>query len=340
MKPDPDAHAAPEAAPLSVLALDADPALAREPRLLVDPRFLGILHFELAQKLGAEQAACNLLQLGFLRGLRDAMDLVAQGLRGDPAPGRLPTAPLLAMRFQRSGGRTDPDIALQGSWPDHPEAEAWLSTLGPSHHPVCWASTGYTSGWLSGIHEIDVLAVETRCVACGETTCRFVARTPDAWRALGDPRARELLRFLPFAELRSVVEGEIASEGVEDTLSLGNESAVVHVWGPVMILPFSGPDESMKAVELIGSDPEAREVSVVIVDLEGVILDDAFGALALERVLDGIEGWVAEPILTGISPLSEPVVRDLERSHVVIHKDLPEAISAAFQIVQVQRNPL
>ena len=75
----------------------------------------------------------------------------------------------------------------------------------------------------------------------------------------------------------------------------------------------------------------------MIVDLSGAIIDEGFGAVALEQVLDAIEGWGAEPILAGISPLSERVLDDLERTHLVIHKDLPEAIAAGFQIAELQR---
>jgi hypothetical protein len=56
-------------------------------------------------------------------------------------------------------------------------------------------------------------------------------------------------------------------------------------------------------------------------------------------VLDAVEGWGAEPLLTGISPLSERAVADLEKTHLVIRKDLPEAIAAAFQIAEAQRHP-
>jgi len=336
-----DAVSASEAPPLSALALDADPALAREPRLLVDPRFLGVLHFELAQKLGTEQAACNLMQLGFLRGLRDSRMLVQLGLRGDARRPTPPLAPLLALRLARADA---PGAhSLQGSWPDQPEAEARLSTLGPAPSPGCWASAGYTSGWLSGLHDAELLALETRCAAAGDEHCRFVARTPEAWRLSGDPRAREALRFLPFEDLRAIVDREIeieTSEAAFEGSELGGESPAIHVWGPVMILPFSGADDSLRAVDLIGSDPEARGVSVVIVDLGGVLLDEAFAAVALERTLDAIEGFGAEPILADVAPLSESVVAGMEREHVIVRKSLPEAISTAFQIVEAQRNPL
>jgi anti-anti-sigma regulatory factor len=104
-----------------------------------------------------------------------------------------------------------------------------------------------------------------------------------------------------------------------------------------MVIPFSSPDESLRALELIGRDPGARDVRVVIVDLSGAIIDEGFGAVALEQILDAIERWGAEPLLAGISPLSIRVLEDLERTHLVIHKDLPEAIAAGFQIAELHR---
>ncbi len=112
---------------------------------------------------------------------------------------------------------------------------------------------------------------------------------------------------------------------------------MVHVWGPVMVIPFSGPDESLRALELLGRDPGARQVRVVIVDLSGALIDDGFGASALEQILESIESWGAEPILTGVSPLSAQVVADLERAHLVLQKDLPHAIATGFQIAEAQR---
>ncbi len=338
-------HESPDgpAAPLSALTLDADPALAREPRLLVDPRFLGVLHFELTQKLGVEQAAENLMQLGFLRGLRDARTLVQRSRGSDPMlGGAVPMAPLLALRLGHRRSDSERGPSIQGAWPDQPEVEARLSTLGPAPHPTCFASAGYASGWLSGLHDTDLLALETRCAASGDDACRFVARTPESWRALGDPAAREILRFLPFEDLRRVVNVELADACGQDleAEAMGAESPAVHVWGPVMILPFSGADESLRAVDLIGQDPQAREVSVVILDLGGVILDEAFGAVALERTLDAIASWGAEAILTEIAPLSEAVIADLDPEHVIVCKGMAEAISLGFQIARAQQSPL
>jgi anti-anti-sigma regulatory factor len=81
-------------------------------------------------------------------------------------------------------------------------------------------------------------------------------------------------------------------------------------------------------------------VRVVVVDLGGAIIDESFGALELERVLETIERLGAEPILTGIAPLSERTVAGLEVAHLVVQKDLPSAIAAAFQIADAMRRAL
>jgi len=325
---------------LAALGLDLESTLNEEPRFLLDVCFLGALHSELVEHLGRDEAHATLLQLGFLHGLRDAALVLRAGFgysalelsAGSPA------TPRLAIRFApHPAGRPD-RLEIRGSWPERHEAEAYLAAIGPGTDPTCFVSSGYTSGWLSGIFDADLLAIEVECSATGDPTCHFIAREKGAWRSASDPRASQLLDSLPFPAFRQLVATHLESRPEPDRRDAFEAGApVVHVWGPVMVIPFSSPDESLRALELIGRDPGAREVRVVIVDLSGAIIDEGFGALALEQILDAIESWGAEPILAGISPLSERVITDLETTHLVIHKDLPEAIAAGFQIAELQR---
>ncbi len=320
------------------LAFDPRDGLAREPRLLVDARLLGALHAELDARLGADEAADTLLHLGFLHGLRDALRVVRGEwpAANDVAPA---AAPLLPMRLDPGarGGRRAHEV--RGSWPERNEAAARLARLGGATGPACFLSAGYTSGWLSGLLGTDLVAAEEECAACGGASCRFVAREPAEWLAGGPPAVAARTRALPFAEIRALVERDLASgprpPGPAERFDAA--APLVHVWGPVMVLPFCGPDESLHAVELIGRDPAAREVAVVVVDLTGAVIDEGFGALGLEQTLDVIEAWGAEPVLAGVSPLSERVVGELERAHLVVRKDLPQAIAAAFVIAQAQQ---
>lgn len=335
------ANASPLRSPaLAALGLDLESTLNEEPRFLLDICFLGALHAELTEQLGPDEARATLLQLGLLHGLRDAASLV-RGSFGQTALEQvvgLPTSPRLAIRFAPSSAGPRDRLEIHGSWPERHEAEAILTAVGRGEGPSCFVSSGYTSGWLSAIFDAEVLALEVECSATGEPECRFVAREISTWREASDARVAPLLESLPIAAFRQLVARHLDSQPEPDRRDGFEAGApVIHVWGPVMVIPFSCPDESLRALELIARDPGARDVRVVIVDLSGAIIDEGFGAVALEQIVDAIEGWGAEPILAGISPLSARVVEDLESTHLVIHKDLPEAIAAGFQIAEAQR---
>ena len=92
-----------------------------------------------------------------------------------------------------------------------------------------------------------------------------------------------------------------------------------------------------QGLELIGQDPGAQEVRVVVVDLSGTVIDEGFGAAALEQILEAVEGWGAEPVLTWITPFYERVVAVLERSHLIMRKDLTEVVASAFQLAEALR---
>lgn len=326
---------------LAALGMDLHATLQEEPRFLMDPRLLGALHQELRSQLDRVEADAALLQMGFLHGLRDALLLVRRGFGSLPSRAHEgPVGARLPLRLARATAGPSGQFALRGSWPEVMEAEAVIAHGGLRSEPACVLSAGFTSGWLSGIYDSDILALETGCKATGAEKCDFLALDSAQWASDDDCAGQEALLALPFQPLRDVVLRHLKEEAPpagEVSAAFESGSPIVHVWGPVMVIPFSGAEESLLALDLIGRDPEARDVRVVVIDLAGAIIDEGFGAAALEQVLDAVEGWGAEPILTGISPLSEPVVADLEASHLVVSKDLPEAIALGFQVAELQR---
>jgi anti-anti-sigma regulatory factor len=318
-----------------------DEGLASDPRFLSDARLLAGLHAELARAAGAGERRGALLRAGFLHGLRDA----SRGGRaplGEGSPWM--ASPALAMRLTGAvpgpGGAGRP-LALAGSWPARLEAEAVILACGRSAQPSCLLSAGYTSGWLSALWDADVLVVERTCAARGDDACSFEVRDTAGWAATADPTALLWIPALPFGLLRDRVARERREAGaVEDadpTDAFDPGSPAVHVWGPVMVVPYAG-DETAVAVEAVSRQPAAAGVTVVVVDLQGAIVDDGFGAVALERVVEVIEARGAEPVLAGISPLSARVVAGLGRGPVVSRKDLRSAIALAFQIAESQRH--
>ncbi len=318
------------------LLFDPEALLVREPRVLLDPRFLGALHAELEDELGSRSATATLLQIGFLHGLRDALQAVVQLVQvdDDAALAALP-CPLPTRMRAIPGARPHGAIELHGSWPARAEASARLESLGRCAHTACAVSAGYTSGWLSGLFDADIAVLETSCSAGGAAACRFVAREAEAWREVPDAEASDLLSALPFEALRETIRGESAPPGPAS--GFDSEAAVIHIWGPVMVIPFCGPDEALQALDLIGRDPSARQVSVVVVDLSGAILDEAFGAMALEQLIEGVEALGAEVLFAGVGELSDPVVAGLSSPPLLVVKELNSAIATAFQVAAAQR---
>jgi hypothetical protein len=324
----------------SGLLFDPEALLVREPRVLLDPRFLGALHAELEDEMGSQPATVTLLQIGFLHGLRDALQAVVQLVQADD-DGRLAALPSPLPTQLRAAPSSVPRgaIELHGSWPERCEASARLASLGRCAHAACAVSAGYTSGWLSGLFDADIAVLETSCAASGAVACRFVAREAEAWRAAPDAGSEALLAALPFEALREALRGERPAPQ-QPAGGFDGEAAVIHIWGPVMVIPFCGPDEALQALDLIGRDPSARQVSVVVVDLSGAIIDEAFGAVALEQLAEGVEAIGAELVFAGVGELSAPVVAGLASPPLLVVKDLHAAIAAALQVAGAQRRPV
>ncbi len=327
---------------IRALGFDPEAVLLKEPGILLDPHFLTALHAELCSELGQGDANVTLLQMGFLHGLQDAMRIVSEVFEREPGALPIPAGPALAFQLRATNDAEQPGaIGMRGRWPERIEAYARLAALGESEHPACFLSAGYTSGWLSGALDADILTLESSCNASGAGCCSFVAREASAWREAADPVALAVLEALPFPVLRSVVRANLGP--AEDRGSapdrIGAGSSVVHIWGPVMVIPFGDGDAALNAVELIARDPAASAVSVVVVDLSGAMVDEAYGSIALEQLVEQIERWGAEAVFAAVSPLSEAAVAALEHKPLLVHKEVEEAIAAAFQLANAQRKP-
>jgi hypothetical protein len=318
-------------------ARDFDPAavLDRDARVLLDPHFLGPLHDELWGTLGPDEAALALRQIGVLHGLQDA----GRALERLGAAGSGGFALPLAIHLRGPCISTS-GPEWSGCWPEAREASARLEYGLGALGTACHLSAGYTSGWLSGIFDADLAAMEIECAAEGHETCRFVARDGAAWRR--DAPHLRWLHELPLAAYRSLVRerarrvrGEAGAHA--EALSIERDSACIHLWGPVMVMPFGGPEEALRALELLERDPSAREVSVLVIDLRDAVIDEAFGALALEQIVGSASAWGAEVVLADPSPLSQLAIDGLAHPPLLVAKSLEEAVATAFQVARAQR---
>lgn len=334
---------------LSGLGFGPETALMNDPKLFVDNRFLASLLVELDGALEPQDAAIALFQIGLLHGLRDAArmsrghDVETLQAGTDSAE----TTPLV-IRWT-SGAKCDlaGRFSIEGSWPERHEAIARCSRLGAPRTPQCWMSSGYTTGWLGGTLDRSFVVRELECAATGAEQCRFEARETADWRETGDADLEWLLSRVPFDAFRKLAlcptidrnshppVGANASEGGFD-----RSQAVVHIWGPVLVLPFTTLDEALGTVDMLSRDTCIGEIRAVVVDLRELPLDEGFGAAALEQILETIESWNAQGLITGVCPESETAIASLEASHFVLRKDLSEVIATAFQIADAQRHLL
>ncbi len=332
-----DAALSPDPAERIPLGLEADAALRADPRLLDQPERLGRVHAHLREALGETDARAALVQAGFLHGMRDARAAsdATLGERLDRA-GRRVHAPRIAFDLNPSGAHLD----LSGVWHAKMEAAGLVAALGVRGAPACSVSCGYTAGWLSELMGEDLAVVETECAATGAPTCRFRVRRARDWLFRPDPAAAAILAALDFAALGEAVcaAPHPPTPGVPEACD-GPEPDVpaVHVWGPVMVVPYAGPDESILALDLITRDESARDVSVVVIDLGGAFLDPGIGAPALERVLCAVEQRGADAVLAGLSAASRRSIGPLGARHVLLDGDLGEAIATAFRIADAQQ---
>lgn len=331
---------------LTALGFGPNTPLMNDPKLFVDGRFLASLMTELTAELGESGASLALFQIGLLHGFRDAARLCRVHDR-DPDEGPVcvfPETTPLVMDWAAGAARDeDGKLSLEGVWPERHEAMARCARLGASTEPGCWMSAGYSTGWLSGTLDRALIVREIECAAMGGAQCRFEAREADSWQALGDERVEWILSEVAFEAFRKVAITPPIERGPAPSLGEGQfdrTQSVVHIWGPVMVLPFTTLDEALGTVDMLGRDSGIGEIRAVVVDLREQPLDEGFGAAALEQILETIESWNAQSLITGVSSAAESVVASIEASHLIVRKDLSEAIATAFQIADAQRHQL
>lgn len=335
---------------LTSLGFGPDTVLMNDPKLFVDGRFLASLLVELEDELGPRKAGLALFQIGMLHGLRDALRACRRyGESGPFDPTGAADTTSLLMRWdagihqEKSGA-----IALAGHWPERHEAAARLSRQSAPQSPGCALSAGYTTGWLSGALDRSLAARELECSAMGAPRCRFEVHETNGELRSADPEIDWLLSQVSFDAFRKIAlrppierrERPAAGAAIGGDGRFDRSQPVVHIWGPVMVLPFTTLEEALGTVDMLGRDPGIGEIRSVVIDLRELPLDEGFGAAALEQVLETIESWSAQGLLTGISSGSEAAIASLESSHLIIRKDLSEAIATAFQIADAQRHPI
>ncbi|MFI5315498.1 MAG: V4R domain-containing protein [Myxococcota bacterium] len=317
---------------------DPDPleaALAIEPPdAFDDADALEQLRANAFESVGAPFAEGILYGIGVAEGLFDALR-VARRFAGPlgSAPGH--AGPGLGMLFAAAG--LTRQHRFSGSLHSSVEAVVHRRRYGGSESPICHVSAGYCAGWYSALLGESLLVRESACAGAGGARCEFEAAPVEHWKTENSLWAAALLRYLDFEAMRESAAKRVAAEGdaVEGDMmgAFDPLSPAVHVWGPVMILPYSGAGDSIAALDAIAADLGPEAIRVVVLDVTGARVDaveatglvrtlDEFVRRGLESVVVGISGDAAARWLAGPDRLALPLRA----------ADISEGIRLAFQL--------
>ncbi len=312
-----------------------------------DPAALSALRRDAFESAGPQYGIGILYGLGFAEGMFDGLRVVARFQSGSGPP--LPASgAALPMVFQPDEGRVRGCFA--GSLTTSEEAVVHLRDYAAAADPICFASAGYAAGWYSAILDETILVREVRCVGCGAAHCRFEAQRLEAWLAQGGSWLDDIVPYLDFDAIRTraqarvdcaqpIVVGPAPGEEAGDMMGgFDAMSPAVHVWGPVMILPYSGADDCLVALETIYEDLGPDQVRVVVIDATGASID-AVEAIGLARLLNVLHAQNLETVLVGVG---EQSARYFD-AHVdrltapILARGLSEAITLGFQMSLASR---
>jgi hypothetical protein len=327
---------------------EADASIHPNGRLAFeDPDTLSCLRREAFESIGPVYAIGILYGLGFAEGMADGLR-ITQRFDGGSAFARPAGGSSIPMVFRPDGG--DHGHRFAGSLFPSEEAAIHRRDYPEPEDPICFTSSGYAAGWYSAILGETILVHETACAARGDARCRFEARRLDDWLAEGPGWLDELLPYLDFEALRERAERQAAelegatpepkAEEKEGDMMGGFDSMspAVHVWGPVMVLPYSGTEDCLVALEAVQEDVGQDQIRVVVIDATGALIN-AVEAVGLTRLLDAFDSQNLETILVGIGEGGvEHLCRPAgELRQPIVVRGISEGITLGFQMSLASR---
>jgi hypothetical protein len=301
---------------------------------LEDPEHLAALREQVYATHG-DGAPAMLYALGFVEGMADGLR-VAQGFAADDPRPRL-AGPGLPLLFVPSGGG---EMNISGVVANSLEARVHRAQGLCANGPSCFLSAGYAAGWYGEILREPLLVKEVECIAHGGTCCRFVAHSPEEWQAEEDPWIARLLERIDLASLREAAVTRLATipDAVDEPEGdmLGGFDAMspaVHVWGPVMVLPYSGAADCEAAIEMVSADLGSDRIEIIVVDVTGVRIGP-IEADGLARFLDHLERIQIEAVVVGLANEAQPLFQGQGRGLAMpmLARDISEGITFAFQL--------
>jgi hypothetical protein len=109
-------------------------------------------------------------------------------------------------------------------------------------------------------------------------------------------------------------------------------SPAVHVWGPVMVLPYSGVEDADAALEAVRDDLGPDAVRVVIVDVTGVQMSPV-EACGVVELVSRLESRGVDVLVAGLRCGHEGLLASrFSSDRLLVVDDISEGIARAFQM--------
>lgn len=173
--------------------------LSNSRMLMFNHAAVSILRKATIEQVGQSVAQMIFARFGYESAINDyrAMDEIFPGLTGQQ---KLDLGPIMhgwcglvkvvpeAFQSDRSKGL----FVFSGRWLNSYEALSHKELFGLSKQPVCYSLTGYGSAWCSQFFGMDLLEIETKCIACGDPYCEWEIRPWNEWGPEADPWKQSL----------------------------------------------------------------------------------------------------------------------------------------------------
>lgn len=171
-----------------LLDFDANKGVMRfagERAMLVSASAMGELRRDLVEKFGQASVRPFFEQFGFTQGFRlaDQMKEQFQWVSSDDWRGAGSHLGWLLGLLPSHEGLESALLSTGSTLEESYEAQQQLTHCGTSEHAQCWTVSGFMSGYLSRTENDDILVLEDKCLARGDASCHFLARSRAAWEA-------------------------------------------------------------------------------------------------------------------------------------------------------------
>ncbi len=156
--------------------------------LMFNHAAVSLLRKATIEQVGQSVAQMIFARFGYESAINDyrAMDQIFPGLTGQQ---KLNIGPIMhgwcgLVKVVPEVFRSDPEkgmFVFRGRWLNSYEALSHKELFGLSKQPVCYSLTGYGSAWCSQFFGMDLLEIETKCIACGDPYCEWEIRPWNEW---------------------------------------------------------------------------------------------------------------------------------------------------------------